>query len=283
MGPRECDQIPEIPGDPKEILAVTSGRRTFAFLGTGTSVGVPMIGCSCQVCLSSNPKNQRYRCAALLQTPRGNILIDTPPEIRLQLIREKVQSIEAVLFTHYHADHLHGLDDLRPLQIHGGGPVPLYCNDEVEARIRQAFSYAFPSPEVSPSKRGYLPLLNINHIDTDPFSVLGEEIIPIPLIHGEFKVLGFRLKGLAYCTDVNFIPPSSMELLRGLDILVLDALRERPHPAHFSLKQALEVIAELKPAKAYLTHMSHDIDHEEVQARLPAGVELAYDGLALPF
>ncbi len=256
--------------------------RQFTFLGTGTSVGVPMVGCDCRVCRSSDPRNHRYRCSILLRVPHGNILIDTPPELRLQLLREGVGVVHAVLFTHYHADHLFGLDDLRPVARNLGHAVPLYCTGEVEGKIRTAFSYAF-GPEAETLSAGFIPKLRFERIDRAPFRVLGEEITPIPMDHAHFDVLGFRIRDVAYCTDVSSIPRSSWPLLRGLDVLVLDALRLRPHPAHFSVAQALDVIDQFRPQRAYLTHMCHEIDHEEVSQTLPRGVALAHDGLSFEF
>lgn len=256
--------------------------RTFTFLGTGTSVGVPMVGCDCAVCTSTDPRNHRYRCSVLIRTDHGNILIDTPPELRLQLLRAKVHVLHAVLFTHAHADHMYGLDDLRPIPRYLGGPVPLYCTLEVERHLRQAFSYAFaPSAEGLPM--GYLPKLVFRSITDAPFTVLEERVTPIPLEHAHFNVFGFRIGDVAYCTDVSKIPRDSMKRLEGLDVLILDALRLKPHPAHFCLDEALDVIAQLQPARAYLTHMSHDIEHEATNRSLPPNVELAYDGLSFPF
>jgi len=255
--------------------------RSFVFLGTGTSVGVPMLGCRCDVCTSPDPRNNRYRCAVLLKTSPGNILIDTPPELRLQLLRAGVGVVHAVLFTHYHADHLFGLDDVRPFPRQLGGPVPLYCTHETEQKIRMAFAYAFV-PEVR-SHGLYVPQLDFHTIGTAPFEVLGQTVVPVPLRHARFHVLGFRVDDVAYCTDVNAIPPESWPLLEGLDVLVLDALRPRPHPGHFSLDESLAVIARVKPKRTYLTHMSHELEHESTNRRLPPGVELAYDGLSFEF
>jgi phosphoribosyl 1,2-cyclic phosphate phosphodiesterase len=256
--------------------------RTFTFLGTGTSVGVPMVGCNCAVCLSTNPRNHRYRCSVLIGTPQGNILIDTAPELRLQLLREKVRAVNAVLFTHYHADHLFGLDDVRPLCRYLGGPMPLYCTGEVEDKIRQSFSYAFAkSAEHLPP--GYIPKLVFRQITEEPFTLLGQRVIPIPLIHANFNVFGFRLGDMAYCTDVNRFPERSWPLLDGLQVLVLDALRHKPHPGHLSIDEALAIIARVKPARAYLTHIAHELEHEATNAQLPPGVELAYDGLQFEF
>jgi phosphoribosyl 1,2-cyclic phosphate phosphodiesterase len=260
----------------------TLSVRTFTFLGTGTSVGVPMVGCECAVCTSADPRNHRYRCSVLIGTPQGNILIDTTPELRLQLLRAKINLVHAVLYTHAHADHMYGMDDLRPIPKNLGTPVPLYCTNEVERKLRQAFAYAF-SPEAQAMPMGYLPKLMFRNITEEPFTVLEEIVTPIPLEHAHFSVFGYRIGNLAYCTDVNKIPRESMKRLEGVEILILDALRLKPHPAHFCVDEALEVIDRLQPAKAYLTHMSHDIDHETISRQLPANVELAYDGLCFPF
>jgi phosphoribosyl 1,2-cyclic phosphate phosphodiesterase len=257
------------------------GTRTFTFLGTGTSVGVPMLGCDCDVCRSPDPRNNRYRCSALVRTPQGRILIDTPPELRLQLLRERVGFVHAILFTHYHADHLFGLDDVRPFARHLEGPVPLYCTRDTERAIRQAFAYAFTDAAINTGL--YVPKLAFHTIGTEPFPVLGERVVPVALYHGGFDVLGFRFDDVAYCTDVSAIPEASWPRLEGLRVLVLDALRPKPHPGHFSIDQALEVIARVKPKRAYLTHMTHELDHETTNRSLPPGVELAYDGLSFEF
>jgi phosphoribosyl 1,2-cyclic phosphate phosphodiesterase len=258
------------------------GPRTFTFLGTGTSMGVPMIGCSCEVCTSDDPRNHRYRCSVLIRTPGGNLLIDTPPELRLQLIRERVGVVHAVLYTHYHADHLFGLDDLRPVPRLLGAPVPIYCTGEVEGKIRSTFSYAF-GPEAQDLPAGFIPKLVFERITADPFTVLGERVTPVPLLHAHFDVFGFRVGDVAYCTDVNKIPRESWPRLEGLDVLVLDALRYKPHPAHFGLNEALDVIAQFRPRQAYLTHTSHEFDYHSVNRQLPPNVQLAYDGLRFEF
>lgn len=260
-----------------------AGTRTFTFLGTGTSMGVPMLGCDCHVCTSANPRNHRYRCSVLIGTPHGNVLIDTTPELRLQLLRENVKLVNAVVYTHYHVDHLFGLDDLRIFPLKLNGPLPMYCTDEVEEVIRQAFAYVFaPGSEDVPL--GFLPRLELNRIDERPFQVLGETFTPIPLQHGRFNVFGFRVGNVAYCTDVSAIPDRSWPLLEGLDVFVIDALRPgKPHPSHFSLEQAVEVIQRVKPRRAYLTHMAHTMEYEELIRTLPAGIEPAYDGLKFTF
>ena len=259
-----------------------AAARTFIFLGTGTSVGVPMIGCDCDVCRSDDPRNHRYRCAVLVKTEHGNLLIDTPPELRLQLVRERARLVHAVLFTHYHADHLFGLDDLRPVPRLLGGAVPLYCTAEVEGVIRRTFSYAF-GPAAKDLPAGFIPKLTFERITTEPFRALGEQVVPIPMAHAHFDVFGFRIGDVAYCTDVSEIPRSSWPRLEGLRVLVIDALRYEPHPAHFGLNQALDVIAQFRPERAYLTHMSHAFDHETLSRQLPPNVQPAYDGLRFEF
>jgi phosphoribosyl 1,2-cyclic phosphate phosphodiesterase len=250
------------------------------FLGTGTSIGVPVIGCGCPTCASTNPRNSRLRCALVLGLPDGNLLIDTPPDLRTQLLREKIGLVHATLFTHDHADHIFGLDDLRVFPYYLGHPMRVYCEDQVEARIRKSFDYAFAAE--AQNYGGGVPQIAFERITTEPFEVLSQRMIPIRLGHGKFRVLGFRFGQIAYCTDTNAIPPESWPLLEGLDVLVLDALRPKPHPTHFGLDQAIEVAQRLKPKRTYFTHMSHDLEHEATNATLPPGMELAYDGLRIP-
>lgn len=259
-----------------------SAQRTFIFLGTGTSVGVPMLGCDCDTCRSSNPKNHRYRSSVLLELPRGNVLIDTGPEMRLQLLRERIGLVHAVLYTHYHADHTMGLDDLRLFPRYLGEPLPAYCTNEVEEVIRRTFPYAFEA-ELAHFPAGAIPKIKFHRIDDRPFEVLGECITPIPLVHARFNVMGFRIDDIAYCTDVNEIPDTSWHLLEGLDVLVLDCLRPKHHPAHFCLAEALDVVARVRPRKTYFTHLGHEMQYERVNPALPKGVELAYDGLRFTF
>lgn len=258
-----------------------AGQRTFTFLGTGTSVGVPMLGCECAVCHSDHPRNHRYRSSVIVGTSQGNILIDTGPEMRLQLLRERIKTVNAVLYTHYHVDHLFGLDDLRLMSRYLNGPMPIFCTDEVERVIRQVFSYAFQTEHALPA--GSVPLLEFQRIEAKPFEILGQRVVPIPLIHSRFNVFGFRIDDVAYCTDVNEIPAASWPLLEGVRVLIIDALRYKPHPAHLSLNEALGVIERIRPERAYLTHMGHEFDYPELNPKLPAGVEMAYDGLQFPF
>jgi phosphoribosyl 1,2-cyclic phosphate phosphodiesterase len=252
------------------------------FLGTGTSVGVPVIGCECATCTSSDPRDKRMRCGLVLGLPGGNLLIDTPPDLRTQLLREGVRLIHAVLFTHEHVDHLYGLDDLRLFPYYLGHPMPLYCEAPVEDRIRRAFDYAF-TQDVKSVHPGGIPQLSFHRIPRDePFELLGSRVIPIPLEHGRFRVLGFRFGNVAYCTDTNGIPEPSWPLLKNLDVLILDALRHRFHPTHFSLAEAVEVAQRIGARRTFFTHMAHDLPHAATNAELPEGMELAYDGLSIP-
>lgn len=259
----------------------TERERNLIILGSGTSHGVPMIGCVCDVCLSENPRNKRTRSGALIEAPEGNILIDTSPELRIQLLREGVRLVHATIYTHSHADHLFGLDDLRLFGHYLGGPVGLYCEENVERQIRKAYSYAFDDSG-NALHPGAVPNLEIHRIHPEPFQLCGTTITPIRLLHGRLPVLGYRVGNVAFCTDVSQIPEESFSKLEGLDTLVIDALREKPHATHFSVGQALEVIERVKPRQAYLTHISHTLDHEKTNVSLPDGVEMAYDGLRIP-
>ena len=261
-------------------LATTDIRGQMVLLGTGTSVGVPMIGCDCDVCTSDNPRNKRTRCSVIVGLPGGNLLIDTSPDVREQLLREKIGIVHSVLYTHEHVDHVYGLDDLRMMQFYLGGAVPLYCEAKVEDRIRKSFDYAFSAE--AQTHPGAAPQLAFHRVGLEPFEVLGARIIPLRLKHGRrFDVLGFRIGNVAYCTDANSIPPESMEQLTGLDVLILDALRPRGHATHFSLEEAVAIAEQLKPRQTYFTHMSHELEHEATNAALPAGMALAYDGLRI--
>jgi phosphoribosyl 1,2-cyclic phosphate phosphodiesterase len=255
-------------------------RGQMIFLGTGTSIGVPVIGCGCPTCTSTDPRNNRLRCAVVLGFPGGNLLIDTPPDLRTQLLREQIGLVHAALFTHDHADHVFGLDDLRLFPYYLGHPLPIYCEEQVEARIRKSFDYAFATE--SQNYGGGVPQIEFRRIATEPFEILAQRVIPIRLGHGKFRVLGFRFGNIAYCTDTNDVPPESWPLLEGLDVLVLDALRHKPHPTHFSLHEAVDVAQRLKAKRTFFTHMSHDLEHAATNASLPPGMELAYDGLRLP-
>lgn len=250
-------------------------------LGTGTSVGVPAIGCGCDVCTSTDPRNNRTRSGAILGLPEGNLLIDTNPDLRTQLLREGIGTVNAVLFTHEHADHLHGMDDLRLFPFIIGGPVPVYASELVQQRIYKVFDYAFEKR--APTHIGAAPQFELRRVSGEEMQILGATIVPIPLQHGPYcTVFGYRVGNVAYCTDTNKIEAASMARLQGLDCLILDALRFTTHPTHFSVDEALDIIAQLKPKQAYLTHLSHELDYEAVNAQLPANVQLAYDGLRIP-
>lgn len=250
-------------------------------MGTGTSVGVPALGCHCDVCTGGDPKNQRTRCSAIWGLPQGNLLVDTPPDLRQQLIREGLGLVNAVCFTHEHADHIFGLDDLRLMQFYLGHAVPLYCADVVKERLSKSFDYAFSDSQTT--HVGARPSLTFHRIDTEPFEVLETKVQPIPLKHGpQFDVLGFRIGNVAYCTDVKEIPAASRELLQGLDTLVVSALRYDPHPTHMNLDEAVQLVNELKPKQTYFTHCSCHLDYHTVNQQLPDNIELAYDGLQIP-
>lgn len=251
------------------------------FLGTGTSVGVPIPGCDCPTCASENPRNSRLRCGLAIGLPEGNLLVDTPTDLRTQLLRERIGLVHAALFTHEHADHLYGLDDLRLFPHYIRRKIPLYCEPRVEARIRQSFDYAF-TPEAERLSPGWLPQLEFRTIGLAPFDVLGARVVPMRLRHGPWDVLGFRFGNVAYCTDVNYIPDESWPLLEGLDVLILDALRNKPHPTHFSLDQALTAAKRIGARRTFFTHISHEMEHDATNRQLPPGMELAFDGLTLP-
>jgi phosphoribosyl 1,2-cyclic phosphate phosphodiesterase len=254
------------------------GRGLVTFLGTGTSVGVPAIGCDCDVCQSDDPRNQRSRCAITVRLPGGTLLIDTPPDLRFQLIRERVRLVHAVLFTHEHADHVFGLDDVRLFPFRLGHPVPIYCTETVEEMIRRAYNYAFDDREET--HPGATPKLKIHAINRDPFEALGTTVTPIPMKHGpNFHVFGFRIGDFAYCTDTNHVPPESIERLQGVKTLVIGALRWEPHPTHFNIEQALEIASQIGAARTLLTHTGHQLDYETTCAELPDGVDMAYDGM----
>lgn len=246
------------------------------FLGTGTSHGVPMIGCDCPVCTSGNPRNQRTRCSVLVECGGARLLIDTPPELRLQLVREGISCADAVLFTHAHADHIFGLDDVRRFNDVLCTALPCYGSRETLATIRRAFDYVFVTTQIGGGK----PLLDLVPVD-GPFVIEGVEVVPVPVLHGKMSVLGYRIGDFAYVTDCSNIPPGSAALLRELDTLVLGVLRPRPHETHFSLSEGLAVVDELKPKRAFFTHISHRLEHERTNDVLPPGVELAYDGLVV--
>lgn len=246
------------------------------FLGTGTSHGVPMIGCDCPVCRSDDPKDKRTRCSALVEANGASLLIDTPPELRIQVLREDVRHIDAVLFTHAHADHVFGLDDVRRFNDLGGKSMPCYGNAATLATVRQAFEYVF----VPTQQGGGKPSLDLMPVDHE-FIVNGVEVQPVKVMHGKLHILGYRIGGFAYLTDVSRIPEHSMDTLANLDVLVIGVIRHQPHETHFCVPEALEVVARLKPKRAFFTHIAHKLGHKETNASLPPHIRLAYDGLRI--
>lgn len=244
------------------------------FLGTGTSTGVPIIACRCKVCTSTDPRDRRTRPSLLLEFDDRVVVIDTTPDFRQQALREGLARLDAVLFTHAHADHLLGLDDTRIFYFRQGVPTPIYADPDTMQRIRHTFRYIFDGTY----KYGAVGKLDPRLID-GPFDLWGLRLVPVPVLHGDLPVLGFRFGTVAYVTDFNTIPESSLALLAGLDVLILDALRHKPHPTHSSLSQSLELVEKLKPRQAFFTHVAHELGHQETDATLPAHVRLAYDGL----
>lgn len=249
------------------------------FLGTGTSVGIPVITCSCDVCTSDDVRNRRLRASLLLEWNAADgtaakVLVDTSTDLRQQALRAGIDRVDAVLYTHGHADHVLGLDELRIFNFVHRRAIPMYGNADTLARIRRMFAYAFDPDAVG------VPRLTTHEID-GPFTLLGVKIDAIPLQHGHGTVLAFRLGDFAYATDCNGIPDAAAARLRGLDTLVIDSLRLQPHRSHFSLDQALQEVERLAPRRALLTHLSHELEHVAVQEGLPAGVEVAYDGQVL--
>ncbi len=248
------------------------------FLGSGTSHGIPMIACDCPICTSADPRDRRTRTSVLLEYDGKNVLIDTAPELRLQCIANNVQRVDAVLYTHAHADHVVGLDDLRRFNERQGGPLPCYGTKMTLDHLQRMFGYAFTDTPSYPSTKPRLLPVEID----GGFELFGRRVEPIRLVHGDVCVLGYRIGRFAYCTDCNDIPPASQEQLRDLDVLVLDALRIRPHPTHLNLEQALDWAKRIGARRTIFTHIAHEILHAEVQATLPAGIDLACDGMVVP-
>ena len=245
------------------------------FLGTGTSAGVPMIGCHCAVCSSNDVRDKRTRPSVVISYNETRVLVDTTPELRLQCVANGVDKIDAIVFTHAHADHIMGLDDVRRFNVTRGGPLDVYADDASFTAISRCFGYAFAQPD--PPDGMFRPNL-VRHSITGAFEIAGVRWTPIPLIHGTEPVLGFRIGNLAYCTDVSEIPEPSFELLHGLDVFVIDALHHKRHAKHFSLEQAIEASSRVKPKHTLFTHISHGIAHAETNRILPERTQLAFDG-----
>lgn len=245
------------------------------FLGTGTSQGVPVIACPCEVCRSISPRDKRLRSAALIEVDGQTLVIDTGPDFRQQMLREKVTSLDAVLFTHEHKDHVAGMDDVRAFNFLQGRAMDIYASTQVQDALKRDFHYAFGE-----NKYPGVPELRLHTIDAQPFEVGQTTVRPFWVLHYKMPVLGFRIGDVTYITDANHIPEESKQVIRGSKILVLNALRKSEHISHFNLEQALQVVEELQPERAYFTHISHLLGkHSEVSRELPPNVELAYDGL----
>jgi phosphoribosyl 1,2-cyclic phosphate phosphodiesterase len=248
-------------------------------LGSGTSMGVPTIGCDCAVCRSSDPRDRRTRPSVMISYGGRHVLIDTTPDFREQALREKIIQLDAVLYTHTHADHILGIDDLRPLTyLHKPGKLPLYATPHASQFLRNMFRYIF-----EPAYRfGGLPQVEL-HVIEGAVELFGARFEPLTVIHGETPILGFRFGSAAYLTDHSEVPEETLEKLRGLDILFLDALRYKPHPTHSTVEQSLKIVEAVRPKRTFFTHICHDLPHEETNAALPEGVKLAFDGMKLEF
>lgn len=246
-------------------------------LGSGTSMGVPVVGCDCDVCKSNDPKDKRTRTSVVVEQNGCRILIDTSADYRQQMLRAGLTDLDAVIYTHYHVDHILGMDDLRSLNILYRRSIPIYASQETMDVIKRVFAYTF-------SDKIYLsdvPKVVPNIIDSKPFMINGVKIIPIPLLHGNLSIFGFRIGNFAYCTDVSEIPESSYKLFQNLQVLVLGALRHKPHPTHFSIEEALHEAKRIGAMQTFFTHLSHSLFHSKTENELPENVHLAYDGLRL--
>lgn len=247
------------------------------FLGTGTSQGVPVIGCACEVCMSLDYRDKRLRSSIHVQIQNQSIIVDTGPDFRQQMLREHITHVDAVLFTHAHRDHTAGLDDVRAYNFMQQMDMPIYGTSPVLEQLKVEFAYAF-AKEYYPG----IPRLALNEINDEMFSVNEVDVTPLPVMHARLPVLGFRFGNFSYITDANFIPESTLQKLKGTNILVLNALQKTEHVSHFNLEQALKLVEMIKPAKTYLTHISHKLGlHNEVSDELPENVYLAYDGLQI--
>ncbi len=245
-------------------------------LGCGTSTGVPVIGCRCRVCSSLDPKNNRTRSSAIIEADKRLILIDTSTDLRHQALSNRIPRIDAVLFTHPHADHIHGIDELRSFNMVQGSAIPCFGSPETIKRVKLLFEYIFVDNEYN----GWKPDLTTTAIN-GPFKACGIDVVPVPVLHGSSEILGFRVGGIAYITDCSSMPAASIELLRGVEVLVLGALRHKPHPSHFTVDEAIDVALKVAPRQTILTHLGHTIDYLTDGARLPRGIELAYDGMCV--
>lgn len=249
----------------------------FTILGTGTSSGIPTVGCECDVCNSSDPKDKRLRCSLLIETPSTTVVIDTSSDFRQQMLIHKVKKLDAVIFTHQHFDHIGGFDDIRAFNFVQNKSIPIYLNEKTFNSMKKTFAYAFGE---AVQVGGGLPTVEVNIISRDNFKIGDIEFEIIPLMHGKIEVLGFRIGKFAYCTDTNFISSYSKNRLHNLDVLILDALRFHPHPTHFTIEESIEVAQELEAKETYFTHIAHQVSHSKLSKELPEKINLAYDGLS---
>ena len=252
------------------------GDLHIEILGSGTSMGVPMVGCACRTCHSADPKDRRLRTSCYIKTGDTELLIDTSADYRQQVLRSGIKRLDAVLYTHHHVDHILGMDDLRSFNLLHRMAIPLYGLPETLDNIRRVFRYAFSEIAHASS----VPSLTLNEIDNRPFLFNDVEVTPIPLLHGQLPILGYRVGDFAYCTDVSAIPPASRDRLRGLKVLILGALRYKHHPTHFTIEEATAEALKIGAAQTYFTHISHQVLHAEAEASLPPNIHLAYDGLS---
>jgi len=249
------------------------------FLGTGTSTGVPVVGCRCAVCTSTDPRHTRLRQSVKIEIGATTFLIDTTPDLRLQLLRFPIKRLDFILYTHSHSDHLMGLDDIRPFNFRQREPITAYASPFTAKAVRRAFSYIWDETQIGGGK----PQLDLREVD-GAFTHDGIDIVPIPVRHGEWTILGYRIGPFAYITDTNGVPAESLALLDGVDVLALDGLRvSPPHPTHFTIPEAIDCAQKIGARETYLIHLTHDIDHEPLDATLPEGIRLAYDGMKLVF
>ena len=255
-----------------------SGHARVTFLGTGTSAGVPMIGCTCATCLSTDPHDKRLRPSIVIEVDDGpTLLVDTSTDLRQQALTHGLTRLDAILFTHSHVDHILGLDEVRRFNILQRSAIPAFADAATAADLRRTFQYVFDPPA---ERGGGVPQIELSIID-GPFTVAGVKVVPVPLLHGPRPILGFRFGTFAYLTDCNRIPDAAWPLLEDLDVLVLDALRHRKHPTHFTVAESLDVVQRLRPRRTLFTHMCHDLPHAATNAALPGGVELSYDGMQI--
>lgn len=256
---------------------MASGPVKITVLGSGTSVGVPTVGCHCAVCTSTDPRDNRLRPSILVSYGEHNVLVDTTPDFRTQALRAKIEHIDAVLYTHSHADHILGLDDLRPYNFRQKERIPIFAAPDAMETIRRVYQYIFDGVK----KESNVPQLITHLIDGGAIDLFGLEFRPVPILHGSATIYGFRFGAAAYLTDHSDIPEPSMAQLCGLDVLFLDALRHKPHPTHSTVDRSLQTVQKLRPRRAFFTHISHDLAHERTESLLPPNVKLAYDGLEI--